>query len=96
MTKAATQVKRMLTSHGIAVPGDITIVRTRAGHHQRSAGAWSWYAMDSRCVVVAGSQWSVGKLVRAAKISVDMNREGEAVIEPESCSGSECAISKTP
>lgn len=32
-----------LKTHGINCPDDVAIQRTRAGHWQRSAGAWSWF-----------------------------------------------------
>jgi hypothetical protein len=45
---------------------EIAIRRVRAGRHQRSAGAWSWYAVDHRGLEIIGSTWSVRELVAAS------------------------------
>lgn len=52
-------------------PDDYEIKRTRAGRHQRSAGAWSWFLWhpwDSGLAGQAsqfGSQWPAGKCAKA-------------------------------
>jgi hypothetical protein len=55
-SKLASQVLQVLADLGFDVEGialPVTIHRTRAGHHQRSAGAWSWWlsAADGREIV---------------------------------------------
>ena len=51
-----------------------TFNRTRAGHWQRSAGAWSWYAYlvreENAGFVDIGSQFSVRQLLKAEKLEV--------------------------
>lgn len=77
MTSTAKQVVRMLAAAGVTDVGEVTIERTHAGHHQRSAGAWSWYAVDAGGAVVAASQWPIGQLVRAKGVTAALNRSRE-------------------
>lgn len=54
---------------GVEVPDWIEIIRTRAGHWQRSAGAWSWYALDAKGREVMGSPTSITELLKAPALT---------------------------
>lgn len=59
-----------LRAEGLAIPEGARVERTRAGRHQRSAGAWSWYLLDADgSELNIASQWPVGELVKAARIT---------------------------
>lgn len=47
-----------------------TFKRTRAGRHQRAAGAWSWSMERLDGFGEFGSLWSVSKLLKAARLDV--------------------------
>ena len=52
---------------------DAYIVRLRPGHHQRSAGAWSWCLFNSDDKTIhgfggCGSQWSINELLKSKTI----------------------------
>lgn len=54
-----------LREAGLDLPEGASIVRTRAGHQQVNAGAWSWALLgpDNEDLRI-GSQWPVGDLLR--------------------------------
>lgn len=66
MTPAAKAIRKIALSLGVRRAGEIAAVRrTRAGRHQRAAGAWSWLAVDKEGAEVVGSQWSIAEVVLA-------------------------------
>lgn len=68
MTKTAKQVISLMKKAEMTdIPSFIQIRRTHASHHQRSAGAWSWYAADERGRELIGSCWPVLKLLEMSK-----------------------------
>jgi len=68
MTNTAKEILKVLHDLKAVVnlPTAIKIHRTRAGRGQRSAGAWSWYAVDSRSgMEVCGSQYTCKEIIQA-------------------------------
>ncbi len=62
----------------------LRICRVRAGHHQRSAGAWSWFAEDETGHEVVGSQWPVSAFTgQEAPASIHVNRAHQRELVPE-------------
>lgn len=62
-SKAAQRVRALLEAAGVeGIPDTLVFKRTRAGYHQRSEGAWSWYCTDADGREFCGSQWALGKL----------------------------------
>lgn len=80
MTRSARQVVRLMSDAGVPSDGDLVIERTHAGRHQRSAGAWSWYAVDTHGSVVVASQWPIGELVAAGKVTAELNASRETLV----------------
>lgn len=67
-TKSARDLADVLVALDIIDPGrKIRIRRVYAGRHQRSAGAWSWYAENELGNEVCGSQFTVQEILQAAK-----------------------------
>jgi hypothetical protein len=70
MKKLASKIVSLLERHGIRWPGgpeNAVIVRTRAGHWQRSAGAWSWFLLrkdGETCYPSVGSQYPASELIK--------------------------------
>lgn len=68
-TRTSIRLCRAIRAAGFELPGadsDYFILRTRAGHWQRSQGAWSWglWEIEPRGKnVELGSQWSVRELL---------------------------------
>ena len=56
-----------LKAHGIDCPPDVQIRRTRAGRHQKAAGAWLWFLWSNSswsrngCI---GSHYTVREIAR--------------------------------
>ena len=70
-------------------PGRYSIRRTRAGRHQRSAGAWSWWLDSSDIGNPPGSAYPVSEVVSAAK-------DGRVVLYTNEFTGStEILVSRT-
>ncbi len=64
--KLADQLVKIAQEFGLNVgPGPHTLNRTRAGHWQRSAGAWSWWLADADGREVVGSTSPATDVVRA-------------------------------
>lgn len=80
MTRSAREVVRLMRDAGVPVDGDLVIERTHAGRHQRSAGAWSWYAVDTHGSVVVASQWPIGELVKAGTVTASPNPSRETLV----------------
>ena len=67
-TVSARRLSRCLVSLGIIKSTSIVCInRVRAGHWQRSQGAWSFWAQTPDGNDVAGSQWSVAEILQAEK-----------------------------
>lgn len=66
MTKPSEKLIARLIAEGHLAPGEYRLERTYAGYWQRTAGAFSWYIVDSagRDVFI-GSQWSVREVLAA-------------------------------
>jgi hypothetical protein len=72
MATLAERIVSGLAAQGIDWPGgpaNAVIRRTRAGRHQRSAGAWSWFLWHVNDVEGAlfpsvGSQWPASRIAR--------------------------------
>jgi hypothetical protein len=66
VTRAAERLLKLLKTVGYPdneLPKTLKILRTRAGRHQRSAAAWSWFAVEPESFrEIVGSQWTVGEL----------------------------------
>ena len=75
-----------LRDHDVEIPPGTVIVRTRAGHLQRSCGAWSWYAVDPEGGEVIGSQYSVGVLLKADELRISAAYQTPGVLEVDPCS----------
>lgn len=56
---------------------DLALHRTHAGHHQRSHGAWSWFA-----TAVHGGPEEIASRSSATEVFL-MLKAGQAVIEPD-------------
>ena len=70
---------------GLVIPEQITICRTRAGRHQKSVGAWSWYLVDGEGGDLGiGSAWPATDIVRSRTISwyVSPQCTGDVVLFP--------------
>lgn len=77
-TKLAERIAEIARAVGLPVgEGPFVLHRTRAGHWQRSSGAWLWWLADGKGVEVAGSCDTAREIVKAA-------REGR-VVALESC-----------
>jgi hypothetical protein len=76
----ASWLARVLAGAGRRPKLPLAVRRTRAGRHQLAAGAWSWIAVDREGLEVAGSQWPLRELRRAA-VSIDTS-DIVAVLEP--------------
>src|SRR5437762_345921 len=75
LTRSAKIIQRVLHRLLDEEYAFLRIHRVRAGHHQRSAGAWSWYAVDATGDEVIGSQWPVSAFAgREAPASIHVNR----------------------
>lgn len=65
--------QRLEREHSIKMDAR-TFTRTRAGHWQRSSGAWSWWAYlvrkDSEAYQTIGSQYGVTALLKSAELEV--------------------------
>ena len=91
MTKRANQLRLLAISLGIDMPDWIEIARTHTGHHQESAGAWSWFAVDVGGREILGSCHSVTSILAAPnKVRVShgddcMCGNGNCVWLPELC-----------
>ena len=74
-----------LLDHPGGKPEGLTLRRTKAGRHQRSAGAWSWFfdAPNDPHVSEIGSQWSATEILKAKHLSVSTNDVGQTSIWPE-------------
>lgn len=88
MSSTLDRLVRRLVDEGHAEPGEfpagLQLHRTHAGHHQRSAGAWSWWAAEQEGGAlreVLASQWPLGVLVRAERLSVWRPERGFRVPE---------------
>ncbi len=67
MTTGAKRVVSMIEELGVDLSqykGPFAVRRTRAGHWQRSAGAWSWYLVDAEENEVVGSCESMTSILR--------------------------------
>lgn len=69
MTRTAREIAALAARLGILPEGaQIRIERTRAGYWQRSAGAWSWLAVDEKNGrELFGSDWPASEVVKAGK-----------------------------
>jgi hypothetical protein len=69
------------------LPKEAKVERVRAGHHQRSAGAWSWVLLDDEGYELIGSCWPAKEiLAKASRVFVytnDTTRLRELCISPE-------------
>lgn len=92
-TGTCKKVLSILRQNGHAVPGpdaNWRIKRTNAGHHQRSAGAWTWY-LDWEGPIddpeirhytgVVGGFWPASLCVQPGH-TVDADSFGNIVIDP--------------
>jgi hypothetical protein len=83
------KILALVRHHGIHWPvteSETSIRRIRAGHHQRSAGAWSWelYTKEHvRCGRV-GSQFAATEIARLGPLRTEVysNRFGDDDIIP--------------
>lgn len=67
-TQTAQAMATVLSDLGLIDSGQkIRIVRVYAGRHQRSAGAWSWYAEDQTGREICGSQFTAREIITAHK-----------------------------
>jgi hypothetical protein len=66
---AAKLAERIRKEAGIRV--HTLIHRTRAGHWQRSFGAWSWWMECRDTPYTVGSKWSATECLHAAKWELD-------------------------
>lgn len=71
MTRQAKALRKLLLSLGMIDPSEtIVIRRTYAGHHQRSASAWSWELEDENGYEFSiGSKFPVREILAAKKVS---------------------------
>lgn len=94
-TRTALALSSVLEELDIIDKGDrIRIRRVYAGYHQRSAGAWSWYAEDHQGNEVCGSQFTVRDIVQAHKqadrcVSVSF-ANSSVTLFPENHLGDDC------
>lgn len=64
-TPTAVAIAKVLTDKGLIEPGEeVAIERVYAGRHQRSCGAWSWFAENRSGVSICGSQWPAKEVIR--------------------------------
>ena len=71
MTKSAKFIHKVLTELGDEPPASIKICRTHAGRHQRSSGAWSWFALNEEDgMEIIGSIYPVSSLMKAEKVEI--------------------------
>lgn len=63
-------VRRLREEHDLDLEDDLSMFRTRAGRHQRAAGAWAWFVLDSKNREVLASQYPISELVKAPKLTV--------------------------
>lgn len=56
------KVARLLRDTGVEAPAGLRVIRVYAGRHQRAAGAWSWYAVDTTGAEVCGSAYPLRDL----------------------------------
>lgn len=68
--KSTDVLLRRLRAAGLDIPPGSTVRRTRAGHVQRSAGAWSWFieGPDGRELGI-GSQYAVATLLKSKLVA---------------------------
>lgn len=75
VSKAAKLLARLRDELKLDLPENARIERTRAGHWQRSAGAFVWIVLAEGSpflsMRVVGSQYTVTELIRAAHLEVD-------------------------
>lgn len=62
-TKRLRLIRRLNADHGFEIPENTPLERTRAGHVQRTHGAWSWTLATAPGGPDIGSQWSVTELL---------------------------------
>jgi hypothetical protein len=72
---------RLKNAHGIELAPN-SFERLYTGHHQRSSGAWSWMARDSKLFHAVGSQFSLTKLMGYKEWEVSRNKFGDTDIDP--------------
>lgn len=65
-------IVRLREELSLRIPATAVLIRTRAGYLQRSAGAWSWFLIDSVTggELAIGSQWPVKALLSAPTLVV--------------------------
>ena len=68
-TRTETKLEEIAVAFDLIKPGRrLTVRRTHAGRHQRSLGAFGWYAVTvggDYPQVVFGSQWPAGECIKA-------------------------------
>lgn len=70
-TPIALAIARVLADKGLIEPGEeVAIERVYAGKHQRSCGAWSWFAENRSGVSICGSQWPAKEVIRLHKVGL--------------------------
>jgi hypothetical protein len=93
MSRTLEGVIAILEAHGHAwrtedgrAPPDLMLVRTRAGRHQRSRGAWSWHLWSTIDYTAGsiGSQWSARELIALGPTRcVVTQRNSDTHIDPK-------------
>lgn len=82
MTRGDCMISR-LRRHGVELPADVWIERTRAGARQRAAGVWSWFAWSATEGVAVGSEWPVWALLKCRQPwRVHTEGHGTATVTP--------------
>lgn len=64
---------RLRRDHGLYLPEGLILQRVYAGYWQRSAGAWSWVAVDEEQREYIAGFSPVNKLARAKKLIVTLH-----------------------
>jgi hypothetical protein len=68
VTRTAREIVKVARALGMTCPDWIAIRRVHAGHWQRSAGAWSWYAVNANGLELFGSPDPAGEVIGAHKL----------------------------
>ncbi len=67
-TPTAIAITKVLIDKGLIEAGEeVAIERVYAGRHQRSCGAWSWFAESRSGVSICGSQWPAKEVIKLHK-----------------------------
>ncbi len=77
-------VERLRSELQIPIPEGIKPRRMYHGHHQRSAGAWSWcIGGTTEWLPSYGSSWNMNHILKAEKISIFRENGSDISILPE-------------